>query len=276
MDSADALYGWPTAALGAAFTKTVKRIQELSDWQAWFTMLGREAPSEQQMSDLLRCAWRQGEARGYHRADMDFSRVQRSGVSKILLKGQSYGMPPATKSVSLQVHYKWRPEVHVRYLDGAVLLMDAQGDLLEAVAWDHRSSTRTSTPGAVTHSGDIMEFENQKGHNNARINFAGLGPRVTEVFITLSGWATAQLSDIMAPYVQLVEPTTGVEMCQVHIEDFSQADKRAHKCIIMARFYRAAAGQWAVQSVGSLCQGDTANYRPMVEGCRAVRPQPGP
>jgi len=72
---------------------------------------------------------------------------------------------------------------------------------------------RTSSPGAVTHSGDIMEFENQKGHNHARINFAGLGPRITQVFITLSGWSQAQLSDIMAPYVQLVEPKTGVCVC---------------------------------------------------------------
>jgi hypothetical protein len=29
MDSADALYGWPAAALGVRFTRIVKRIQEV-------------------------------------------------------------------------------------------------------------------------------------------------------------------------------------------------------------------------------------------------------
>jgi len=77
---------------------SVPPTPQVSNWRQWFVLLGRVAPSDQDMSDLLRCAWRHGAAQGYHRSDMDFSRVQRSGVSKILLKGQSYGMPPATKS----------------------------------------------------------------------------------------------------------------------------------------------------------------------------------
>lgn len=49
------------------------------------------------------------------------------------------------------------------------------------------------------------------------------------------------------------------------------AAKRAHKCIIMAHFYKAAAdGRWTVAPVGTLCQGDTSNTAPMLEGCRAV------
>jgi hypothetical protein len=54
-----------------------------------------------------------------------------------------------------------------------------------------------------------MEFENQAGANNATIRFNQLGPAVEEVFVTLSAWATAMLSDIMQPYVQLKDPATG-------------------------------------------------------------------
>jgi hypothetical protein len=61
----------------------------------------------------------------------------------------------------------------------------------------------------VTHSGDIMAFESQKGANNATIRFNQLGPHVQEVFVTLSAWANAMLSDIMQPYVQLKDPATG-------------------------------------------------------------------
>lgn len=67
----------------------------------------------------------------------------------------------------------------------------------------------TAQPGAVTHSGDIMDIDQQKGANHAHIDFAGLGPRVQEVFVTLSGWAGAMLANIMQPYVQLKEPKTG-------------------------------------------------------------------
>jgi hypothetical protein len=44
-------------------------------------------------------------------------------------------------AVDLIVHYKWRPEVAVYYLDGAVLLMGPGRTLIEAVAWNHQSST---------------------------------------------------------------------------------------------------------------------------------------
>jgi hypothetical protein len=66
-------------------------------------------------------------------------------------------------AVELEVHYKWRPEHFVRYLDGAVLLFSPRRSFLEMVAWSHQSSTHTAEMGAVTHSGDIMEFQQQAG-----------------------------------------------------------------------------------------------------------------
>jgi hypothetical protein len=50
------------------------------------------------MSDLLRWAWASGVSKGYFSAATDFSRIQASGVSNILLKGQTYAMPPDTNS----------------------------------------------------------------------------------------------------------------------------------------------------------------------------------
>lgn len=47
------------------------------------------------MSDLLRWAWAAGVSKGYFSAATDFARIQASGVSTILLKGQTYAMPPA-------------------------------------------------------------------------------------------------------------------------------------------------------------------------------------
>lgn len=68
-------------------------------------------------------------------------------------------MPSELLAVELEVHYKWKPEFHVRYLDGAVLLFGPGRKFKEMIAWNHTSSCTTARPGAVTHSGDIMEFE---------------------------------------------------------------------------------------------------------------------
>jgi hypothetical protein len=98
MDSADAFYGWPAAALGSKFSKAVQRNQRCNGWQDWFGLLGRPAPTAAAMSDVLRGAWQRSLAKGYHKKGMDFSKVQASGVSRILLKGQSYSTPPGTKT----------------------------------------------------------------------------------------------------------------------------------------------------------------------------------
>jgi hypothetical protein len=62
-----------------------------------------------------------------------------------------------------------------------------------------------------------------------------------------------------------------MELCQVHLDTMEASAKRTHKCVIMARFYKAAAdGRWTVAPVGRLCQGNTGDYAPMLQGCRAV------
>ncbi|WIA39460.1 hypothetical protein OEZ86_005559 [Tetradesmus obliquus] len=260
MDSADAFYGWPAAALGSKFSRAVQQIQCCDGWQEWFRLLGRAPPSAAAMSDVLRLAWQRSLAKGYHKKDMDFSKVQASGVSRILLKGQSYSTPPGTKTIELEVHYKWRPEHHVRYLDGAVLLFGPNRSFLEMVAWNHTSSSSTATRGAVTHSGDIMEFDQQSGKNLATLRLSHLGGQVSEAFVTLSAWSDAMLSDIIQPYVQLFEPSSGAELCQVHLDSAELATKRSHKCVIMARIFREAAGGWGVQGVGAFCQGNTGHH----------------
>ena len=72
-------------------------LAQVSNWQQWFRLLGRQEPTDAQMTDLLRWCWKDGAAKGYHKAGMDYSRIQAGGVSRILLKGQSYGLPPAAK-----------------------------------------------------------------------------------------------------------------------------------------------------------------------------------
>jgi tellurium resistance protein TerZ len=94
----------------------------------------------------------------------------------------------------------------------------------------------------------------------ATIRLSQLGAEVSEAFVTLSAWDDAMLSDIIQPYVQLFEPSSGAELCQVHLDTAELATKRSHKCVIMARIYREGNGGWGVQGVGAFCQGNTGGY----------------
>jgi stress response protein SCP2 len=147
----------------------------------------------------------------------------------------------------------------VRYLDGAVLLFGPNRSFLEMVAWNNQHSSKTAVAGAVKHSGDIMQFDQQAGKNLATIQLSRLGEQVSEAFVTLSAWSDAMLSDIVQPYVQLFEPSTRAELCQVHLDSAELATKRSHKCVIITRVYREARGGWGVQGVGAFCQGNTGS-----------------
>jgi len=271
MDNYDGLYGCPGAALGGRFQKYVKDIMEVNSWREYFSRIGLVYKDDATMTNHLKSAWRRSLQKKYHTKDMDFTKIHASGVSRILLKGQGYSCPPNTKEIELEVHYKWKPEFDVRYLDGACLLFGPNREYKEMVAWNHRSSYTTAQHGAVTHSGDIMEFENQAGKNTAKLLLGQVGPQIQEVVVTLSAWADAMLSDIIQPYVQLYESKSGMELCQCHLDSTSIVTRRENKCIIMARIYRKADGSgWGVQSVMEMCQGTTSDTGPMVEAVQQV------
>jgi hypothetical protein len=88
--------------------------------------------------------------------------------------------------------------------------------------------------------------------------------------LTSARLAVAATPPTLSLHVCIPAPPAGAELCQLHLDTMSPSAKRANKCIVMARFYRGADGRWAVASVGSLCQGNTADYGPMLEGCRAM------
>jgi stress response protein SCP2 len=140
-----------------------------------------------------------------------------------------------------------------------VLLFGPNRSFLEMVAWNNQRSSSTAVAGAVKHSGDIMEFDKQAGKNLATVRLSQLGEQVSEAFVTLSAWSNAMLSDIIQPYVQLIEPSSKTELCQVHLDGAELATKRSHKCVIMARIFREANGGWGVQGVGVFCQGNTGH-----------------
>jgi hypothetical protein len=70
-------------------------------------------------------------------------------------------------------------------------------------AYRHTSSTKTQRRGAVHHSGDVVDEAQRCGLHTISIDLAGLGDCVAEMFITMSSWAGARLSDIEQPFVKV-------------------------------------------------------------------------
>jgi stress response protein SCP2 len=175
-------------------------------------------------------------------------------------------------AVELEVHFAWRPDGPVCYLDGACLIFGRDRSFREMVCWCHQVSQTTQHLGAVVHSGHVLNWDEHRGENRLSIDLGQLGPEVEEVVVTLSSYDEAQLSHIIHPFVQLRETVTGMELCQCHLDSISILERQLWQCMILSRIYRKNGegakqrkGGWGVQSVMDFCQGHTGCQRGMVE-----------
>ena len=92
-DSAHALdhsFGLPLEWQKRELRNAVRNIldDKRDSWPAYFASVGVACPSRKGLSLVLRNAITDSARRGYHKSGMDFSRIHRSGVSRILLKGR--------------------------------------------------------------------------------------------------------------------------------------------------------------------------------------------
>ncbi len=236
---------------------------------------GMCCPSDGMLTAMLRSSWKASLVKKYHTLDMDFSRVQRSGVSKILLKGESYTAPPNIKAIEMEERWRWRPGNGVKYLDASCLLFNNKGNFVEAVDFSKRSSQQMDAGGlsAVMHSGDILDYNENSGLHTISINLSKLlaSGEVSSMYITMSSYAGAKLSDIEQPFVEIVDPATGMNLCVYHLGDVPRQARQCHTAVIMCRVFREVAMapgssvQWKVQAVGHLSMGSADDYMPILE-----------
>ncbi|KAK9828625.1 hypothetical protein WJX72_001162 [[Myrmecia] bisecta] len=273
MDSYDALYGRPGAALQRRFKASIRQILEMPNWGAFFATCGLPVVNKAEMTAWLRTSWANSLRKGYHKKDTDFSRVQARGVSKILLKGQQYSAPKNIKRIQVTAHWNYSRATggYIKWLDTSCLLFNPGQRFTEAVDWEHTISAATQHRGAITHSGMMDNQDDCSGSQIFDIDLSRLGPQIHEMFIAGSAW-TDMLIDIRQPFLSIVDPDTKMALCEYHLEDQSRADLRHHKSVILCRVARGAApGQWQVTAVGMLSQGMAlrGRYQPMVDSIAA-------
>ena len=263
-DDLNMLMGRPSLGTRKSFHRAVNDILETKTWPEVYRLLQLPCPTPGALTRMLIGAVQGSLDKGYHRRDTKFHKIHKSGVSKILLKGESYTAAPDLKQVRLEERWKCKPNGGFQYLDASCLLYDFAGKHVTTV--DYARTRSTQAPG-VSHSGDVIDHEKNMGTHIITIDLHKLPKNAASLYFTVSAFAGALLRDIVQPSVHLLDSTTGhgkAELCSYEVEDLSDADLKK-KAVVMCVLRRdRVGGTWSCVAIGQPCQGSADNYGPMV------------
>jgi stress response protein SCP2/ubiquitin-protein ligase len=263
-DDLNMLMGRPSLGTRKSFHRAVNDILETKTWPEVYRLLQLPCPTPGALTRTLVGAVQNSLDKGYHRRDTKFHKIHKSGVSKILLKGESYTAAPDLKQVRLEERWKCKPNGGFQYLDASCLLYDFAGKHITTV--DYARTRSTQAPG-VSHSGDVIDHEKNMGTHIITIDLHKLPKKAASLYFTVSAFAGALLRDIVQPSVHLLDSTTGhgkAELCSYEVEDLSDADLKK-KAVVMCVLRRdRVGGTWSCVAIGQPCQGSADNYGPMV------------
>lgn len=278
----DGFYGQPTPWLRASMRQHIAKTMAASTWPDFFLIVNVPLPSKAYMHEWLSRAVGNSERKGYHKRGMDFSRVQRSGVSNILRKGESVSASPTMKMVRLEEVWRWDgSNGGTKFLDASALTYGFDGTPLTEVDFSERISVTglTSSSGgyatyragerrvALRHSGD--QIDHNEGTHTIDIDLRALSDKVGAIYLTLSAWQE-DLRTIIRPEVRCFDPAdkSGEPLARYELEGKPTGQETA---VVMAKVWRAAPGKvWQVTAIGELCRGRARNYEKMHEKISAL------
>jgi len=236
----------------STFRQQVNHILTVDTWQAFFKFVGvRGPPSKADMAIELQNSVRNSAKKGYHTPGMDFSRIHRSGTSKILSKGQEYSASSDLQRVELLDNWEFRGLT--KYLDATCLVY--QGKKRVATV-DYKSRPYTG----IVHSGDVIQGEH--GQHTIQLDLNVLPKSVTTCVFVVSAWNGATLADIYSPTISL-QDNDGTSLCTYNLDSQDKLDHLTS--VIMCKFYRSTRGAtfWHVQAIGESHRGHADSYGPI-------------
>ena len=271
----DDFNGNPTPWLRHSMSQHIAKVMAANSWPDFYALINVPLPSKAYMHAWFIRAVGRSEQKGYHKKGMDFSRVQRSGVSAILRKGESVTASPTMKAIRFEEVWRWAGE-HTLFLDASALAYSFDGTPLAYVDYaNQRSATGLVSGGvhtahgkggrgvAMRHSGDQIDVEMREGTHRVDIDLRALSDRVGAIYLTLSAWDTARLSDIIRPEVRCFDPAdrSGEPLARYELDGRPTGEQTA---VVMAKIWRPAPGHtWKVTSIGELGPGRAGDYTPI-------------
>jgi len=238
------------------FKKQIKKILEVDSWPKFYKMCALSVPSPVALTNLLKQAVKNSLNRGYHNPKTNFAGIQASGVSRILLKGQTYSCNTNIKRIYLEEVWGW--EKNCIYLDASCLAYSFDGSFNTVIDYCHLNNESES----LKHSGDILDPDKNTGKHMINITLDKLPADIKTLFFTMSSWTT-YLTEILDPYVLFIDPDTKQSLCGY---EFTGKNTGTNTSVIMAKLYREKpGGSWTVKAIGHLGEGRADHYDPIKE-----------
>ena len=286
MDSHDVCLGRPPLFMCKQWHQGVQAIRDASTWPKVFSVLGVPLPPKAAFLGILETAVKNSLSKGYHDHNTRFERIHRSGVSHLLLKGESYSCAPNLKRVRLTD--RWKLSGPVNFLDASCFIY--VGDKRVGTV-DYQSTTwgadfgatikpignsrrifelHNSSTDSVVHSGDQIDHANNIGEHTIDVDLQRLPHAVTGLVFTISSWQ-GTLSDAVQPMCILSDAGSPArtELCSYELE--AEIVKNGAKntsaeptAAIMCTLTRASAGsaRWSMKAIGHQGQGRATGMHP--------------
>lgn len=229
-------------------------------WHRFFSFVGLQCPqSKADMACRLRQHVTNSWKKGYHKKGMDFSRIQASGTSTILAKGQQYNANAGLQRVVFRDFWKYEGD-RVKYLDATCILYRGKQRF-----WTVDYQNRWDDNRAVQHSGDVMT--DNGGTHTIDLNLEALDRAITSCVFVVSAWNEATLSDITSSSIAFSDANAGDTSPPLCTYDLDAHDKISYlTSVVMCRLYRTttvAGERWHVQAIGEAHKGAAGNYGPI-------------
>jgi len=162
----DRFYGFPPHQELTGFQNTIKKIFEVTSWPQFYVMCGLKPPNPVEMTKILHENIRASRKKNYHNSKTNFSRIHASGVSKILLKGESYSCNTNIKRVMLE--QLWGFPDNCIYLDASCLIYLFNSDNANPEYVDYQKTKDNSS--SIRHSGDVIDYETNSGKHTINVD----------------------------------------------------------------------------------------------------------
>lgn len=237
------------------FRSEINAILSINSWHGFFGFIGISCPaSKADMARRLRQHVKNSRRKKYHTHGMDYARIQASGVSQILSKGQQYSAEAGLRRVVFRDTWSFAGDT--KYLDASCLVYKGT-KMYKTVDYRHLSCA------GIQHSGDVMQGNN--GAHTIEIDLEALDNSVSCCYFVISAWDDATLSDILSPSVSFSNAEDNSMLCRY---DLDAHDKVSYlTSVIMCRLYQSTdtegRSRWHVQAIGEAHEGAADRYGPI-------------
>jgi len=145
-------------------------------------------------------------------------------------------------------------------LDVSAVLMDAQGNDVEAVFFGRLQSQRHD----IRHTGDNLTGDGDGDDEQVIVGLQGVGPDIQQIVFVVNiytrGTTFAQVAN---PFCRVVDNASQSELCRYMLR---QAGHESG--LIIARIAREAGGRWGFHALGLPCRGRT--YKDSIQQIKQV------